>query len=78
MLDKERDSTSPRARVESFSKVNNQGNYAGSFVPEVLNEPQFNGPAHLMETIATAVEGQANKYVIIFRVISRQLYYFCR
>lgn len=70
IMDRGMDSVSPRTRVESFSKVNSQGSSGSSFVPEVLSEPQFNGPAHLMETIATSLEGQ-NKYVVYVRFISQ-------
>lgn len=69
LIDRGVDSTSPRTRVESFSKVNNQGGQGGSFVPDVLGEPQFNGPAQLMETIVIAAEGQANsKYGRVTRL----------
>ena len=41
--------------IESFSTVNNQSNTGVMFLPEVLTESQCVGPAHLMETIATAI-----------------------
>ena len=52
-----------RQRVDSFSTVNNQGNHNNVFLPEVLSESQCNGPAHLMETIATtsSASDQSNK-----------------
>ncbi|XP_057374466.1 calcium permeable stress-gated cation channel 1-like isoform X1 [Daphnia carinata] len=58
-------SNSPgRQRVDSFSTVNSQGHQNNVFLPEVLTESQCNGPAHLMETIATTSaldSGRPNK-----------------
>lgn len=53
-----------RQRVDSFSTVNSQGHQNNVFLPEVLTESQCNGPAHLMETIATTSvldSGRPNK-----------------
>ena len=40
-------------RVDTFSTVNVQQHQTNAFLPEVLSESQCNGPAHLMETIAS-------------------------
>ncbi|XP_046455998.1 calcium permeable stress-gated cation channel 1-like isoform X4 [Daphnia pulex] len=56
-----------RQRVDSFSTVNNQGQHNNIFLPEVLTESQCNGPAHLMETIATTSaldSGRSNKIAV--------------